>query len=85
MRFQIEGNIDSVTSIKDLTNALLRAQRAGDQALTPGQSIKVKGLRIRTYDRDINDVRRWALAQGHPVGKRGRIAQELQDAYDAAH
>lgn len=31
------------------------------------------------------DVRAWAQANGHTVPERGRIPQEVRDAYDAAH
>lgn len=30
-------------------------------------------------------IRSWANANGHEVSERGRIAQSIQDAYDAAH
>lgn len=32
-----------------------------------------------------DDVRVWAREQGHTVSERGRIAQSVRDAYDAAH
>lgn len=31
------------------------------------------------------DVRSWAHEQGMPVAERGRVAQEIIDAYEAAH
>ncbi|MBD8079113.1 Lsr2 dimerization domain-containing protein [Cellulosimicrobium arenosum] len=31
------------------------------------------------------EVREWARANGHTVNDRGRISQEIQAAYDAAH
>ena len=32
-----------------------------------------------------NDVRAWAIAQGMKVSSRGRVSQEIKDAYEAAH
>ncbi|GGG07237.1 protein lsr2 precursor [Rhodococcoides trifolii] len=34
---------------------------------------------------DLQDVRAWAKDNGFAVSARGRISQEIQDAYDAAH
>ncbi len=83
-RFTIEGNLPA-TNLNDLANALRRAASADNVALVPGTSFKVKGVRVRVQEPQINDVRKWALAQGINVGKRGRISAELQAAYDAAN
>lgn len=32
-----------------------------------------------------NEVRDWARANGYEVNVRGRVPQEIRDAYDAAH
>ena len=34
---------------------------------------------------NLQDVRTWAKDNGFAVSARGRISQEIQDAYDAAH
>lgn len=34
---------------------------------------------------DLAKIREWANANGHEVSARGRIAQVVRDAYDAAH
>lgn len=34
---------------------------------------------------ELADVRVWAEQNGHPVSARGRIKQEVLDAYDAVH
>ena len=33
---------------------------------------------------DVANIRAWAREQGYPVSERGRIAKEVQEAYDAA-
>lgn len=32
-----------------------------------------------------NEIREWARSNGHSVNERGRISQEIRDAYTAAH
>jgi len=39
----------------------------------------------RTGKRDLGPVREWAGKNGYPVSTRGRIAQSIIDAYDAAN
>lgn len=34
---------------------------------------------------DLSEVRSWGKANGFSVSERGRVSQELQQAYDAAH
>ncbi len=34
---------------------------------------------------DASAIREWAREQGMEVSERGRVSQELRDAYDAAH
>lgn len=34
---------------------------------------------------DLQDIRAWARENGHEVSARGRISQEVQAAYEAAH
>ncbi len=34
---------------------------------------------------DLDEVRQWARANGRTVSDRGRVAQDILDAYDAAH
>lgn len=41
--------------------------------------------RPQTDKEHLQAMRAWLRAQGHQVGDRGRIAQNLQDLYNAAH
>lgn len=34
---------------------------------------------------DLAEIRAWATQNGHEVSERGRVKQEVLDAYDAAH
>ena len=38
-----------------------------------------------TKKEDLNAIREWARANGHTVSDRGRISQEIRDAYAAAN
>ncbi len=53
---------------------------------------KVSGRRTRKSSTgssrgksDLQDIRAWARENGHEVSARGRISQDVQSAYDAAH
>jgi hypothetical protein len=39
----------------------------------------------RTGKRDLAPVRQWAAKNGYPVSARGRVAQSIIDAFDAAN
>ncbi len=39
----------------------------------------------RNNSDDLAKIRVWAMANGHTVAARGRISQEVRDAYDAAN
>ena len=44
-----------------------------------------RGRRARSASVDLAAVRTWAADNGHEVAARGRIAQSVIDAYNAAH
>ena len=49
---------------------------------------RVGGRRSRcrnTRPGGANDIRAWAIAHGITVSTRGRISQDIKDAYEAAH
>ena len=53
---------------------------------------KVSGRRTRKAStgssrgkNDLQDIRAWARENGYEVSARGRISQDVQNAYDAAH
>lgn len=48
----------------------------GRRATSPG----IAGRRA-----DLAAIREWGRANGYTVSDRGRVAQEIQDAYDQAH
>lgn len=48
---------------------------------TGSRGRKPVGSRTRS---DLSAIREWARASGYEIADRGRISQEIQDAYDAA-
>jgi hypothetical protein len=40
--------------------------------------------KTRTEKRDLTAIREWATKNGHSVAPRGRVAQDILDAYEAA-
>lgn len=52
------------------------ARRVGGRRATGRKAVK---------DGSANDIRAWAIAQGMQVSSRGRVSQEVRDAYEAAH
>ncbi|MFK5582167.1 histone-like nucleoid-structuring protein Lsr2 [Serinicoccus sp. LYQ131] len=63
---------------KTLSTYLQAARRVGGRK----QSGSANGSRASRDD--LANVRAWAKEQGHKVSVRGRIAQDVIDAYDAA-
>ena len=47
-------------------------------------SSKATGAARKSGRSDLAEIREWAKANGHTTSDRGRIAQEIIDAYDAA-
>lgn len=61
---------------KALSTYLQAARRVGGRKQANGS---------RASRDDLANVRAWADEQGYKVSSRGRIAQDIIDAYDAAH
>jgi hypothetical protein len=56
------------------------AARTGGRGVRSGGGSKPKTDRTRTQA-----IRTWARENGRAVSERGRISQDVQDAYNAAH
>ena len=41
--------------------------------------------KAKTDRQQLQAVREWARANGHTVSDRGRVSQQIQDAYNSAH
>ena len=85
--------LDGTTYEIDLNDANAAALRESLSAYV-GHARKVTGGAKRTRRttgassgarRDTSAVREWARSNGYEVSERGRIAADVQRAYDAAH
>ena len=79
-KYEIDLNADNAAALRaDLEKWTAKARKvsAGRARRAAGS-----GRKSRT---DAHAVREWARAQGMEVSERGRVSQDLRDAYDAAH
>lgn len=60
-----------------VANARRISARAGGRSSKRGPA--------RTDRAQLQDMRRWARENGHRVSERGRVPQEIQQAYQEAH
>nr|WP_260165007.1 Lsr2 family protein [Terracoccus luteus] len=51
---------------------------------TGGRRSSAKSPAAKTDKNQLQVIREWARANGHKVSDRGRISQEVQDAYNAS-
>ena len=66
----------------DFANWTGHARKSGGSRGTSRRRVTAGAPAKRT---DLSAVREWARANGHSVSDRGRIAAEVQAAYDKAH
>ncbi|MGO4452544.1 histone-like nucleoid-structuring protein Lsr2 [Arthrobacter sp. RAF14] len=81
-------SVDGTTYEIDLTNselAVLHKSLAPYVRAARQVTGKRSGNRPRPSKPDLERIREWAAANGHTVSPRGRIAQKVLVAYDAAH
>ncbi|QKS18879.1 Lsr2 family protein [Curtobacterium sp. Csp1] len=50
-----------------------------------GRSSNATASKTRNDPNELAKIRVWAMANGHQVAARGRISQEVRDAYEAAN
>lgn len=70
-----EESYKEVTGLIDLETAIASIPRKG----------RTQGGATVTVESEASRIREWAVANGHSVGERGRIAQDVREAYAAAH
>ena len=87
VKYEIDLNDDHAAAIEESFNDWIQAARkvTGRSASTKNASIPRSTSRPGTSSRDLNAVRSWLRENGYEVSDRGRIAQMMLDAYDAAH
>lgn len=86
--YEIDVCEDHAAQLRDafapFVGAARRAGRAPAQRRPSGS--RGPGRTAATADRNkVSEIREWARSNGHAVSERGRIAQTVLDAYEAAH
>ncbi len=59
------------------------AAKIDADTIVPGADLQVGTARVQVAQVQESDIRAFARANGLPVGSRGRISQEVQDAFKA--
>lgn len=78
--YEIDLNTENAEKLRGaLADFVAAARKAGRVTRGKGKARTVVG------GPSANEVRDWARANGYEVNVRGRVPQDIRDAYDAAH
>lgn len=81
--YEIDLNDENAAKLReDLAPWIGQARRSGGRRQTRRRS---GGSASAARSEDLTKVREWGRENGYKVSSRGRVSQELQDAYAAAH
>ncbi|UIJ35614.1 Lsr2 family protein [Allobranchiibius sp. GilTou73] len=81
--YEIDLNAEHATQLRQAFASWISAAR---KTRSSGQtrSNNSTASRTRTDPEQLNKVREWGRANGYQVSDRGRVSQQLQDAYQQA-
>lgn len=83
--YEIDLNDDNAAKLRDdLAGWIAQARRAGGRRQTRRRASGSAASSSRGSD-ELAKVREWGRENGFKVSSRGRVSQELRDAYAAAH
>lgn len=82
--YEIDLSDDSVENLREAFSDYVAAARkvTGRSGRTASGAAATKG---RSKPDELAKIREWAAANGHEVAARGRISQQVRDAYEAAN
>ena len=81
--YEIDLNDENAAKLReDFAPWIGQARRSGGRRQTRRRSA---GTSSSARSEDLARVREWGRENGYKVSSRGRVSQELQDAYAAAH
>jgi hypothetical protein len=82
--YEIDLSNDNAEKFREaLSDYIAAARKVGARTSRPTSSGSAS--KPRGNADDLAKIREWANANGYEVSTRGRIAQSVRDAYDAAH
>lgn len=80
--YEIDLTEDNADRFREVLSDYVAAARKVSGRSSRGASSQAKA---RSNPNDLAKIRVWAMANGYEVAARGRISQEVRDAYDAAN
>ncbi len=86
--YEIDLNDDNASKLRDmLAPWIAEARRSGGRRQTRrrGAAAASSGGAGAAKSDELAKMREWGRENGYKVSSRGRVSQELQDAYAAAH
>lgn len=81
--YEIDLTNDNADAFREVLSDYIAAGRKVGSGR--GSSTTSTKSSARTDPGELAKIREWAAQNGHEVSTRGRIAQSVRDAYDAAH
>lgn len=84
--YEIDLNDENAAKLRDdLARWIGEARRAGGRRQTRRRGAAGSGSGTSAKADELAKMREWGRENGYKVSSRGRVSQELQDAYAAAH
>jgi hypothetical protein len=80
--YEIDLSDDNFDKFREAISDYIAAGRKVSGRSSRGASA---GSKNRSDPNELAKIRVWAMANGHEVAARGRISQQVRDAYDAAN
>lgn len=83
--YEIDLSTENAEKLRsDLSGWADKGRRTGGRRGT-GRRATAPGPGIAGRRADLTAIREWGRANGYAVSDRGRVAKEIQNAYDTAH
>ncbi|PYY31536.1 Lsr2 family protein [Curtobacterium sp. MCBD17_030] len=80
--YEIDLSDDNADNLREaLSDYIAAARKVSGRSGRPSSSAP----KARSNSDDLAKIREWASANGYEVAARGRISQQVRDAYDAAN
>lgn len=84
--YEVDLSLANQKELDELLGQYIEVGREVSSAKAASGAKRTRSLtRTRTADTDTQKIREWAAANGHDVSKRGRISDDVRNAYLAAH
>jgi hypothetical protein len=80
--YEIDLSDDNAEKLRDALSDYIAAARKVTARSSRSTGASAKG---RSNADDLAKIRVWAMANGHSVAARGRISQQVRDAYEVAN